>query len=283
MSRQRSAGGLLHPEAAHLQPRVPAVHEHHRPAGHLEACRPLPHVPQGSRRSSPRRPRTSFYWSKKAADSIRKELWVLVKWRRTELERKTASPSQDIMSHLIVNGDENGKLMPEAEIINNMLNLLFAGHDTSTSTLVLIIKYLSKLPHVLEKVIAEQREIAASKVRGELLQWGDLQKMRYSWNAISEVMRMTAPINDPNYHPRTLTFNESRFEGSRPAPYTYVPFGGGPRMRLGLEFARAELLVFLHNLVNGFHWSLVNPDEKLIYDPMPIPVKGLPIRLRPRD
>ncbi|XP_048137011.1 beta-amyrin 28-monooxygenase-like [Rhodamnia argentea] len=260
-------------------------------------------------------PGTNFYRSKKAADSIRKELRVLVKQRRAELEKKTASPSQDIMTHLIANGDENGKLMPEAEIINNMMNLLFAGHDTSSSTLVLIIKYLSELPHVLEKVVAEQREIAASKAGGELIQWGDLQKMRYSWNVISEVMRMTAPVygsfrealvdftyegytipkgwklhwsactthGDPDYHPRAPTFDESRFEGSGPAPYSYVPFGGGPRMCLGLEFARVELLVFLHNLVNGFRWSLVNPDEKIIYDPMPIPVGGLPIHLRPRD
>ncbi|KAF8041131.1 hypothetical protein BT93_B3144 [Corymbia citriodora subsp. variegata] len=260
-------------------------------------------------------PGTDFYWSKKAVDSIRKELRALVKQRRAEMENKTASPSQDIITHLIANGDENGKLMPEAEIINNVLMLLFAGHDTSTSTLVLIIKYLSELPHVLEKVVAEQREIAASKAQGELLQWGDLQKMRYSWKVISEVMRMTAPVygafrealvdftyegytipkgwklhwsacsthRDPDYHLRTLTFDESRFEGSGPAPYTYVPFGGGPRMCLGLEFARAELLVFLHNLVVGFHWSLVDPDEKIIYHLMPIPAKGLPIRLRPRD
>ncbi|KAL3753609.1 hypothetical protein ACJRO7_000939 [Eucalyptus globulus] len=244
-----------------------------------------------------------------------KELRVLVKQRQTELERKTASPLQDVMSHLIANEEENGKLMPEVEIINNMLNLLFAGHDTSSSTLMLIIKYLSELPHVLEKVIAEQREITASKARGELLQWEDLQKMRYSWNVISEVMRMSAPIygsfrealvdftyegytipkgwklhwsacathTDPTYYPRTLTFDESRFEGSGPAPYSFVPFGGGPRMCLGLEFARVELLVFLHNLVEGFHWSLVDPDEKISYDPMPIPVKGLAIRLRPRD
>ncbi|KAF8041132.1 hypothetical protein BT93_B3144 [Corymbia citriodora subsp. variegata] len=139
-------------------------------------------------------PGTDFYWSKKAVDSIRKELRALVKQRRAEMENKTASPSQDIITHLIANGDENGKLMPEAEIINNVLMLLFAGHDTSTSTLVLIIKYLSELPHVLEKVVAEQREIAASKAQGELLQWGDLQKMRYSWKVISEVMRMTAPV-----------------------------------------------------------------------------------------
>lgn len=99
-------------------------------------------------------PGTKFYRAKKAADSIRKELRVLIKQRQTELERKTASPLQDVMSHLIANEEENGKLMPEVEIINNMLNLLFAGHDTSTSTLMLIIKYLSELPHVLEKVIA---------------------------------------------------------------------------------------------------------------------------------
>ncbi|KAF8042063.1 hypothetical protein BT93_A0609 [Corymbia citriodora subsp. variegata] len=258
-------------------------------------------------------PGTKFYRSKKAADNIRKELRVLVKQRQMELEKKTASPSQDLMCHLITNADENGKLMPEVEIVNNMLNLLFAGHDTSTSTLVLIIKYLSELPHVLEKVIAEQREVAASKVQGELLRWEDLQKMRYSWNVISEVMRLSAPIigsfrealvdftyegytipkgwklhwsasathRDPKYHTRTLAFDESRFEGSGPAPYSFVPFGGGPRMCLGLEFARVELLVFLHNLVDGFRWSLVNPDEKIIYDPMPIPVKGLAIRLRP--
>ncbi|KAI6685634.1 hypothetical protein NL676_031547 [Syzygium grande] len=139
--------------------------------------------------------------------------------------------------------------------------------------------------------------------------------MRYSWNVISEVIRMTAPEYDsfrealvnflyegytipkgwklhwstclthkePNYYPRALTFNESRFEGSGHAPYTYVPSGGGLRMCLGPEFTRAELLVFLHNLVNQFHWSLVNPDEKIIYESMPMPVEELPIRLRPRD
>ncbi|XP_030458599.1 beta-amyrin 28-monooxygenase-like isoform X2 [Syzygium oleosum] len=259
-------------------------------------------------------PGTRFHRARRAADSIREELRALVRQRRTELEKKLARPSQDIMSHLLANGDENGNLMPEAEIINNMLNFLFAGHDTSSSTLMLLLKYLAELPHVLDKILAEQREIAASKGPGELLQWDDLQRMKYSWNVLCEVMRMTPPVvgtfrealvdftyegytipkgwklywsaavthEDPNFHPRAASFDESRFEGSGPAPYSYVPFGGGPRMCLGKEFARVEMLVFLHNLVNMFDWDLVIPGEKIIYDPMPTPVKGLPIRLRPR-
>lgn len=78
----------------------------------------------------------------------------MLKHRRSELEKKNASPSQDVMSHLLANGYESGKPMPEAEIMNNILLLLFAGHDTSSSTLMLIVKSLGELPHVLEKVAA---------------------------------------------------------------------------------------------------------------------------------
>lgn len=99
-------------------------------------------------------PGTRFHRARRAADSIREELRALVRQRRTELEKKLARPSQDIMSYLLANGDENGKLMPEAEIINNMLNFLFAGHDTSSSTLMLLLKHLAELPHVLDKILA---------------------------------------------------------------------------------------------------------------------------------
>jgi len=52
-------------------------------------------------------------------------------------------------------------------------------------------------------------------------------------------------------------------------------------MCLGQEFARLEILVFMHNIVKRFKWKLVIPDEKLKYDPMLEPVKGLEIRLHP--
>lgn len=86
---------------------------------------------------------------------------------------------------------------------------------------------------------------------------------------------------NPQYFPEPEKFDPSRFEGSGPAPYTFVPFGGGPRMCPGKEYARLEILVFMHNLVKRFKWEKVLPDEKIIVDPMPIPAKDLPIKLFP--
>lgn len=53
-------------------------------------------------------------------------------------------------------------------------------------------------------------------------------------------------------------------------------------MCLGQEFARLEILVFMHNIVKIFKWELLIPDEKFLYDPMLKPSNGLLIRLQPR-
>lgn len=86
---------------------------------------------------------------------------------------------------------------------------------------------------------------------------------------------------NPEYFPEPEKFDPSRFEGKGPAPYTFIPFGGGPRMCPGKEFAKLQMLVFLHNLVKRFRWEAISPDEKMVIDPMPRPMEGLPLRLHP--
>ncbi|KAL1326989.1 hypothetical protein HN51_037097 [Arachis hypogaea] len=260
-------------------------------------------------------PGTKFHQAMKAADEIRKEIKMLVRQRKVDLEEKASpSPSQDLLSHLLVTPDASGRFMPQEEIIDIMLQLLFAGHDTSRSALSSIMKYLGEMPQVYEQVLEEQLDISRGKGTGELLQWDDVQKMKYSWNVASEVMRLSPPVAgayreatgdftfagytipkgwklnwttfsthmDPAHFPNPKVFDASRFEGEGPAPYSYVPFGGGPRMCLGLEFARLEILVFMHHIVKQFKWDLMNPNEKFKYDPLLEPENGLPIRLHPR-
>ena len=156
-------------------------------------------------------------------------------------------------------------------------------------------------------------KIARSKAAGELLTWEDLQKMKYTWNVACEVLRLATPLEgafreaitdftyngfsipkgwklywstnsthkNPEFFAEPARFDPSRFEGSGPAPYMYVPFGGGPRMCPGKEYARLEILVFMHHLVTRFKLEMVFPDEKIVMDPMPVPTKGLPVRLFP--
>lgn len=76
--------------------------------------------------------------------------------------------------------------------------------------------------------------------------------------------------------PEPEKFDSSRFEGKGPAPYTFVPFGGGPRMCPGNQYARVVIFVFMHQLVTRFKWEKFIPDEKPLLLPS---AKGLPIRL----
>ncbi|KAM7477450.1 hypothetical protein LguiA_025663 [Lonicera macranthoides] len=258
-------------------------------------------------------PGTPFRRSIKASSYIRKELVLIIKQRKIDLAEGKATPTQDILSHMLSTSDEDGNFRNELDIANKIMALLIGGHDTASSACTFILKYLAELPDVYDKVCNEQMEIAKEKAPGELLNWDDIQNMKYSWNVACEVLRLAPPLQgtfrealtdfmytgftipkgwkiywsvnsthrNPEFFPDPLKFNPSRFDGSGPAPYTFVPFGGGPRMCPGKEYARLEILVFMHHLVKRFKWEKVIPDEKIIVNPMPIPEKGLPVRLYP--
>jgi cytochrome P450 family 26 subfamily A len=89
---------------------------------------------------------------------------------------------------------------------------------------------------------------------------------------------------NPKYFPDPEKFDPSRFlQGQGLAPFTFVPFGGGPRMCPGNEFARMEILLILHHLIMRFSWTLDDPDERVVVDPVPFPANGLPVHLKPRN
>ena len=89
--------------------------------------------------------------------------------------------------------------------------------------------------------------------------------------------------HDPKYFPNPEKFDPSRFEGSGPPPFVYIPFGGGPHICLGNEFARTEMMVFLHYIVLNFEWEMVDPDEAISVDPMPIFKRSLELQIKKKD
>jgi cytochrome P450 len=73
--------------------------------------------------------------------------------RRKDIEEGKISTCHDLLSILISTPDEEGNLATNEEIKDNMLTLLFAGHDTTNCTLSVVLKYLFLNPHCLHEVI----------------------------------------------------------------------------------------------------------------------------------
>ncbi|EFJ27131.1 hypothetical protein SELMODRAFT_95630 [Selaginella moellendorffii] len=84
------------------------------------------------------------------------------------------------------------------------------------------------------------------------------------------------------FFPEPQKFDPLRFQGNGPAPYVFTPFGGGPRTCPGNEFAKMEMLVFLHYLLLSHDWKPVITNEGIIVETAPLPAHGLPVKLSKR-
>ncbi|KAJ7960746.1 Cytochrome P450 [Quillaja saponaria] len=210
----------------------------------------------------------------------------LVQEKRVLLEKNGASPHQDLIAFLLSMRDEDGKqVLTEKEIMQNVVLGLLGGYETSAITITFIIRQLANEPTVCAAVLQEQQEIAKSKASGESLTWEDLNKMKYTWRVVMEVMRIFPPVfgafrttltdiefdgylipkgwqifwaapmthMDSSIFPEPSKFNPNRFEKQASVPpHCLVPFGGGPRMCPGNELARIETLITIHHLVTQY-------------------------------
>ncbi|KAK9755624.1 hypothetical protein RND81_01G038900 [Saponaria officinalis] len=259
-------------------------------------------------------PGTPFNAAVKGGAVIKEKLVEIVRQRRTEM---TATGNdvvgQDLLSKLIFSCGKDGVYYSEEDIASKIIGYLIASFYTTSSAITFVLSHLADHPGVYDRVLEEQMEIAKTKEEGELLNWGDIQRMKYTWNVVCESMRLIPPAHggfkevlsdftfagfnipkgwkafwtvhstnkNPKYFHDPEKFDPSRFEGKGPLPFTYVPFGGGPRMCAGKEYARIEILVFVHNVVTRFKLKKVNPNVKIIYSPDPVPVEGSPMCLQP--
>jgi cytochrome P450 len=69
------------------------------------------------------------------------------------MEEGKISPHQDLLSILISTPDDQGRLVTDEKIKDNILTFLFAGHDTTSGTIGVVFKYLFLNPHCLQEVI----------------------------------------------------------------------------------------------------------------------------------
>ncbi|CAK9222794.1 unnamed protein product [Sphagnum troendelagicum] len=257
-------------------------------------------------------PGFAYHKAKLGRDNIKRTLDMIISRRRKDTKEGKVEMYHDLLSFLLnTPHDEEGNPIKDEEIKDNIALLLFAGIETTSTTISMALKYLFLNPHCLQEVVKEQMEISKTK-DGAPLNWEDTRKMKYTWCVLQECLRIQPALEQafricikefeyggftipkgwkvfwsahrthmsPQIFPNPTKFDPSRFEGSGPTPFSFLGFGGGLRMCLGNEFARITMLIFLHYMVLNYEWCMVDPNEKNYVIPAPTFQKGLQLKLQ---
>jgi cytochrome P450 len=235
-----------------------------------------------------------------------------------EIAQRRADPDasrMDILSLLVGVRDEAGEGFTDKEIRDQAMTLMFAGHDTSTSTLTFMMHELARHPDVLVKLCEEQDRVLGGKAPDiERLE----REMPYLDMVLDEVLRLYPPawigprraVRDfefgghrvsrgayvnycswashrlPEVFPEPEAFIPERFERERKAALprgAYVPFGGGRRICIGKRFGQTEVKLVATMLLQRLRLDAM-PGRTMTVRQMPTlsPKGGLRMRVLPR-
>jgi len=230
--------------------------------------------------------------------------------------RATGERGEDILSLLLDASDEDGNTLSDLQIRDEVMTLLFAGHDTTTSTVSFMFYELARNPHVTERLLAEQDELlvdgrptAQQLAAGELRQlemvleetlrkyppaWIGPRRALESFEFEGHTVPARAFVNYcswASHHLRDVFAEPERFLPERFAPEAaarlpkgaYVPFGGGSRTCIGMRFGQLEVRAIATMILSRATLELPR-DFELAIRQMPTisPKHGLPVIVRPR-
>jgi cytochrome P450 family 135 len=183
-------------------------------------------------------------------------------------ERRAAADlaeRDDILSLLVSARHEDGSPMRDAEIHDELLTLLVAGHETTATALSWAVERLIRHPDKLERLRAEvevgEDAYLTATIRETLrlrpVIVGVLRRLTesvelggYDLPAGVTVMPSIHLVHrDPTIYPEPDAFRPERFLETPPGTYTWIPFGGGVRRCLGAAFAQQEMAIVLEELV----------------------------------
>ncbi|KAL5013902.1 hypothetical protein ScPMuIL_008172 [Solemya velum] len=201
----------------------------------------------------------------------------------------------DFLDILLTARDDDGHGLTALEIRYEVDTFLFAGHDTTTSSMCWALYSLAQHPDIQERVYREIDVIITGRETDDI-EWSDLSKLEYLTMCIKESMRLHCPVpviqrettkdmvvdgwtlpagscvdiviytlhHNPAVWEDPFEFRPERFSASSINlidPFAYIPFSAGPRNCIGQNFAMNEQKVLLARLLHRYRLELVQGHE----------------------
>jgi cytochrome P450 len=258
-----------------------------------------------------RGPLTPWARLRRAAKELDRVIYAEIARRRATGER-----GEDVLSLLLDASDEDGGTLTDRQVRDEVMTLMFAGHDTTTSTVSFMFHELARHPEVAERVVAEQHErLRGRPPTAQQLGGDELPELEA---VLEETLRMYPPAwigprrsvepfefegtevpgsayvnycswashHLPDVWPEPERFRPERFgpqERGKIPKGAYIPFGGGSRTCIGMRFGQLEIRTIATLILSRF--QLEEPEGfELSIRQMPTisPAEGLPVTVRER-
>ena len=225
---------------------------------------------------------------------------------RDEIADRRADPNlaerTDTLAMLVRAADENDRRMTDGELRDQLITLLFAGHDTTAISLSWALERLTRHPAILQRAI---EAADASAAGDEYLDAVAKETMRVR-PVVARVGRvLTEPVElggyhlpagivvvvaiglvhaDPQNYSRPEVFDPDRMLDTSQTPTTWLPFGGGNRRCLGATFATVEMRVVLREVLRRVELEATNAaaERQKTRHVILEPHRGARIRVRAR-
>lgn len=228
-----------------------------------------------------------------------------------QIEHKRASDGQDLFALLCKAEDEEGNRYTDQEIVDHMIFLMMAAHDTTTSTLTSMVYLLAKHPDWQERLRAEALALKCSTLTqqdlGQMVQtdWVMKETLRLypplstlpkfsnesfeygGYRIPADAMVITYPIHThymEEYWDKPEQFDPARFSPDRAEhkrhAYCWIPFSGGAHMCIGLHFADMQIKLVMAELLKRYRFHVPEDYEMPVQQsPISKPTDKLPITL----
>jgi cytochrome P450 family 135 len=210
-----------------------------------------------------------------------------------EISRRRADPEgDDVLSLLVQSSSDGGDALSDEELRDELMTLLIAGHETTATGLAWAFERLTRHPAVMDRLRAsidggESDYLDAVvketlRVRPVVMEVGrdvtePLKLGPWELPAGTRIMSSLALAQRAEERwPDAKAFRPERFLDAQPAPYTWIPFGGGARRCIGASFASAEMAAIIPIVLRHFDLrpDRPEPERSMTRNVTQVPARG---------